>query len=78
MCKGKLRHGGTQALSENSAEANKMRRQSSEMDTENRYIATDELISRLSKHIVGRMGYLDGSERYSFKEVAQWLRLFLD
>jgi hypothetical protein len=69
--------GGTQALSENAAEADKMRRQNSEKDQENQLIAIEELRSRLSKHIVGRMRYLDGTERYSFKEVGQWLRLFL-
>jgi hypothetical protein len=69
--------GGTLALSENAAEANKMRRQSSEKDQENRHIALEQLRLRLSEHIVGRMGYLDGTERYSFKEVAKWLRLFL-
>jgi|GEM_PF-1633751 hypothetical protein len=68
-------NGGTQALSENAAEALRIRKQSSEKDTENRLIYRQKVCEFLSEHIVGRMDYL--SRDNSFKEIAQWLRLFL-
>jgi hypothetical protein len=67
--------GGTQALSENAAEALRMRKQSNEKDRENRLIYRQKVCEFLSEHIVGRMNYL--SHDHSFKEIAQWLRLFL-
>jgi hypothetical protein len=74
---GQLWDGVTAALSEKPSESIKMRRQSADKDKENHDIAIQELNLRLSEHIVRRIRYLDSSERFSFKEVAQWLRLFL-
>jgi hypothetical protein len=68
--------GGTQAISENAAEALRMRKQSSEKDAENRLIYRQKVCEFLSEYIVGRMNYLS-TFRFSFKEIAQWLRLFL-
>jgi hypothetical protein len=54
-----------------------MRRQSGDKDRENFRIATQNLREQLSDYIVNRIQYFDGYEHFSFKEVAQWLRLFL-
>jgi hypothetical protein len=72
-----VRDGEAHALSEHPGEAIRMSRQSGDKERENFGIATPELRELLSDYIVNRIRYFDGYERYSFKDVAQWLRLFL-
>jgi hypothetical protein len=73
----KLWDGGTLALSENISEAIIKRNQTDSEDKENLQIAKQELNSWLTHQIVNRIIYFDGYERFSLKEIAQWLRLFL-
>jgi hypothetical protein len=70
--------GGTSALSENMAEAIEMRKQNSDKDTEDRTIYRQKVCDFLSEYIIGRMGFLCTYSHCSFKQIAQWLRLFLD
>jgi hypothetical protein len=67
--------GGTYALSESPGEANKIRKQSSEIDSADKMLHRRKLCDMLSERIVGRIGYMDGTERKSYKEIAEWLRL---
>lgn len=53
------------------------RRAYKDQDRENLQIAKRELNSLLSQYIVNRVTNLGTYEHYSFKEVAQWLRLFI-
>lgn len=76
---GKRYDGGIAALAETPDEALKKAREiglSPEKDQQNESIARQQLDKHLPR-IVGHIRYLYDLEHYSFKEVAQWLRLFL-
>ena len=71
--------GGIFALSKNIGDITmRKNRKNADEEKENLLIAKQELSSRLSAYIVKRIGYFDSYEHYSFREVAQWLRLFLN
>ena len=80
LVNGKRYDGGIAALAEKPGKALRMAQEigiSSEKDQQHQFIVRQQLSKRLSQHIVSRIGYLYNFVRYSFKEVAQWLRLFL-
>jgi hypothetical protein len=72
---------GIAALSEKPGEALRLAEKiglSSEVDQQNQYIARQQLSKHISEYIVGRIRYLNDFERCNFKEIAQWLRLFVE
>jgi hypothetical protein len=72
---GKRYDGGIAALSEKPDEALRLAKKiglSSESQ-QNQYIARQQLSKYISEYIVGRIRYLNDSERCNFKEIAQWL-----
>jgi hypothetical protein len=78
---GKRYDGGIAALSEKPGEALRLAEKIgliSEVDQHHQYIARQQLSKHISEYIVGRIRYLNDFERCNFKEIAQWLRLFVE